>query len=140
MKPIVIIAISVVCSVFAIGVIELIVYEDDIGGSITNIVPFDCARAWDDMRGVLKIQDRDAYEKLSPEEQRKIRQDDTKIRDKYHANWCALNHEEWEGRVEDKDGRFAQWFGYDYNARWQEATDTEYEYNERFPDGALQFQ
>jgi hypothetical protein len=50
-KTIAIITISVVCSVAVIGVIELIVYEDEIE-SITNVNPFDCAKAWDDMRGI----------------------------------------------------------------------------------------
>ena len=140
MKPIAIIAISVVCSVVA--VIAVLSFsgvdfsEVDVGESVANIVPFDCAKAWDDMQGSLRITDNDVFQKLSPEERMEIRNFHGNILDEYHANWCALNHEEWEGRVEDKSGRFAFWFGSDYNYRWQEAIATEYEYNEKFPDGA----
>jgi len=137
-KPIVIIVISVVCSIAVIGVIELLVYGVDVGESVANIIPFDCAKGWDDRQGSLRITDNDAFQKLSPEERMEIRNYYGNILDEYHANWCALNHEEWEGRVEDKSGRFAFWFGSDYNYRWQEAIDTEYEYNEKFPDGAYQ--
>ena len=142
MKPVVIIVISVVCSVAAIGIIELIIYEDDIGGSITNIVPFDCAKAWDDRRESLRIIDPDAYKKLGPEEKRKVKQDDTKIDDEYHANWCATNHEEWQHRAKDLDGRLAYIDSgrYDDEVSWNSAIASEKYYNEKFPDGAWQFQ
>jgi len=143
-KPITIIAISVVCSVVA--VIAVLSFsgvdfsEVDVGESVANIVPFDCAKAWETMMGSLRVQDNDAFQKLSPEERKEIRQDETKIRDKYHANWCSVNHEEWEGRVEKYKEEFAESYLRDYRASWETAIATEYEYNERFPDGAWQFQ
>ena len=115
-----------------------------IGGTgafpVADIIPFDCAKAWDDMNDSFRVQDYEAFKKLSGEERKKIRQDEWKIRDKFHANWCNLNHEEWEDRVKDKDGRFALVHGANHRDNWQYSIDVEYEYNERFPDGAWQFQ
>jgi len=134
-KPVVIIVISVVCSVAAIGVIELIVYGVDVGEIVTNIVPFDCAKAWETMMGSLRIQDNDAFQKLSPEERMEIRNYHGNIRDEFHANWCYLNHEEWEGRVEAYKEAFAASYFVDYRASWERAISSEFEYNAKFPDG-----
>jgi len=115
-----------------------------IGGTgidfVEDIVPYDCAKGWDDMRESLRLQDYDAFQELPPEEKRKVRQYETKINDDMHGNWCSLNHEEWQDRVKDKDGRFALVHGANHRDNWQYSIDVEYEYNERFPDGALQFQ
>jgi len=141
-KPIAIIGISVVCSVVAVIAVQSLSGVDfsevDVGESVANIIPFDCAKGWDDMRANLRHVDNDAFQKLSKEDQREIRKHEGLIMDEFHANWCYLNHEEWEGRAEDRDGRLVEWFGVDYNARWQNAIATEFEYNEKFPDGAYQ--
>jgi len=131
---------GVVGVVFAVMVFPIGGTGVDFVGSIDKIVPFDCAKAWETMMGSLRVQDNDAFQKLSPEERKEIRQDETKIRDKYHANWCSLNHEEWEGRVEKYKEEFAESYLRDYRASWETAIATEFEYNERFPDGAWQFQ
>jgi len=137
MKPIAIIAISVVCSVAAIGVIELLVYGVDIGESVGNIVPFDCAKAWDTMQSSLRITDNKAFQELSPEERREIRNFHGNILDEFHKNWCYLNHEEWQHRSEDKNGRLAYIdSGVERFVNWDDAIATEFEYNEKFPDGA----
>ena len=138
MKAIAIIAISVVCSVAAIGIIELIVYEDDIGEIVTNIVPFDCAKAWDTMQSSLRITDNKAFQKLSPEERREIRNFHGNILDEFHKNWCYVNYEEWIGKAEDKNGRLVIISNGEEGLSWGSAITTEYEYNEKFPDGAYQ--
>jgi len=137
-KPIVIIAISVVCSVVAVLAIQFLISGEDIGESITSVVPFDCAKAWDEMNNSLRIQDNNAFQKLSQEEQREIRKYNGLIRDEFHANWCYLNHEEWQDRAIDKDGRILvldKGIGY---LSWEEAISDEFRYNVKFPDGAYQ--
>lgn len=121
-------------TVFPIGGTGIDVVED--------VIPYDCAKGWDDLRESLRISDPDAYKSLEGEEKRKVIQYETKILDEYHANWCASNHEEWQHRAKDLDGRLAYIDSgrYDDEVSWNSAIAAEYEYNERFPDGALQFQ
>jgi len=110
-KPIVIIVISVVCSVSAVIAVQSFSGVDfsevDVGESVANIIPFDCAKAWDTMQSSLRITDNDAFQKLSFEERQEIRNFHGNIWDEYHANWCALHHEEWQNRAEDRNGRLA---------------------------------
>ena len=140
MKPIVIIAISVICSVGAIIAVQSFSDVDfsevDVGEGVANIVPFDCAKAWDTMWNSLRIQNNTAFQELSHEEQDKIRKYNGLIRDEYHKNLCDLNHEEWVDRSVDKDGRLAQITNGDLGLSWNSAINSEYEYNEKFPDGA----
>ena len=70
MKPIVIIAISVVCSVGAVIAVQSFsgVYFSEVD-VVGNIVPFDCAKAWDEFTTSLRTTDNNAFQKLSEKEQ-----------------------------------------------------------------------
>ena len=49
------------------------------------------------------------------------------------------NHEEWQHRSADADGRLAYIDSdVEFLVNWNEAIADEYEYNEKFPDGAYQ--
>jgi len=142
-KPIVIIAISVVCSVGAVIAVQSFSGVDfsevDVGESVRNIVPFDCVKAWDEWVSHPRFTDNDAFRKLSPEERKKIEGQYGRIFDEINANWCMKNHEEWQHRSADTDGRLAQIDRGDFpRINWNEAIADEYEYNEKFPDGAYQ--
>ena len=113
-----------------------------IGGTgafpVADIIPFDCAKAWDEMRSSLRTTDNDAFQKLSPEEEREIRKHDGLILDDFHANWCATNFRDWIDDAKDTDGRLAMIANNEQGLSWQRWIDTEWEYNEKFPDGAYQ--
>jgi len=143
MKPIVIIIISVVCSVVAVIAVQSFSGVDfsevDVGESVANIAPFDCAKGWDEWRAQPRFTDNDSFRKLSPEERKKIEGHYGRILDEFNANWCYLNHEEWQHRSLDRDGRLACIdIGCERDVNWASGIASEQEYNEKFPDGAYQ--
>jgi len=134
-KPVAIIVISVICSVVAvIGVLAL-------GGSgvdvVGNIVPFDCAKAWDEFTTSLRITDNNAFQKLSQKEQWEIRKYNDILRDKFHHNWCTLDREEWRDRAVDPMGYLAKTDKGTGYLGWAEAESDEIEYNTKWPDGSF---
>jgi len=134
-----IIGLGAVCFVvvFAIAVLAL-------GGSgvdvVGNIVPYDCAKAWDEWRSHPRIADNDSFRKLSPDERKKIEGQYGRILDDFYANWCIKNHEEWQHRSADQDGWISLHNASDveFLINWNDSIADEYEYNEKFPDGAYQ--
>jgi len=132
-----IIGLGAVCFVvvFAIAVLALGDSGVDVVG---NIVPFDCAKGWDDMRSNFRITNYDEFQKLSPEERHEIQKQEGLIMDKFHANWCYENYKEWIDKAKDRDGRLVQISSGYQGLSWEDAILTEIEYNTKFPDGAYQ--
>jgi len=108
-KPVAIIAISVVCSVGAVIAVQSFSGVDfsevDVVG---NIIPFDCAKAWDEFTTSLRRIDNNAFQKLSQKEQLEIRKQEAILEDRYHHNWCTLNRDEWRDRAIDPMGNLAK--------------------------------
>jgi len=135
-KPIAIIAISVACSVVAVLAVQFLISGEDIGESIGNIVPFDCAKAWDAFTTSLRITDNNAFNKLSEKEQQEIRKHNAILRDGYHHNWCTIDREEWRDRAVDPMGYLTKTDKGTGYLGWAEAESDEIEYNTKWPDGS----
>ena len=135
MKPVVIIVISVVCSVIAVLAVQFLSSGEDIGESIGNIVPFDCAKGWDKLRDHYWLRGSDEFKELSFEEKYPIRKDEAINIYQFNKNLCYSNHEEWQDRAQDKDGRLVEIDQGNCPVCWYDAIDSEFEYNTKFPEG-----
>jgi hypothetical protein len=113
--------------------------KDTYFGFIETTSTFDCAKAWDEWVSQPRMTDNDSFQKLSHEERKKIEGQYGRIWDEFNANWCMTNHEEWQHRSADADGRLALIdIGNSPLLDWDEAIRDEIEYNVKFPDGAYQ--
>jgi len=137
-KPIAIIVISVVCSVVAVLAVQFFSSGEDIGESIVNIVPYDCAKGWEKLRDHTSFRNSDEMKELSSDEQYQIRKDEAMTIHQFHKNLCYTNHEEWQDRVNDPDGHMAKTDKAVGMQSWGGAISSEMEYNEKFPNGHWQ--
>ena len=138
MKPVVIIAISVVCSVVAVLAVLSLSSGENFGESIANIVPYDCAKGWEKKRDHTSFRNSDEMKELSIDEQMPIRKDEAINIYQFNKNLCNTNHEEWQDRANDPDGHLAKTDKGTGYLGWAEAISDEIEYNQKFPNGHWQ--
>jgi len=100
MKPIAIIAISVVCSVFAVLTILSLSSGNDFGDSIGTTLNYDCAKGWD--KYISLLMRNTALEELSDNERVNLENELRKSMEEFYGNQCISTIDDWADRAEEK--------------------------------------
>jgi len=103
-----------------------------------NIIPYDCAKGWDELRDHAWLRNSDEFKKLGFDEKYPIRKDEVMKTYEFNKNLCYANHEKWEQRSQDKDGKLEQINSGYQGLSWRDSILAEMDYNLKFPNGHWQ--